>query len=129
MVFAPICDACNMICSSFVSHLKSIDSKLLTILSKNSQISHISWLNDYILIKNRHHLLKFSNCFVQSFVWNKKFLRPVNLHPLFLFWKHGSVCDPKKNQVKNMGCKKQGAKNWVFVIQKKKRAAASSLFE
>ena len=22
--------------------------------------------------------------------------RPVNLHPLFLFWKHGSVCDPEK---------------------------------
>ena len=39
--------------------------------------------------------------------------RPVNLHPLFLFWKHGSVCDPEKNQVQNMdlkksGCKKQG---------------------
>ena len=22
--------------------------------------------------------------------------RPVNLHPLFLFWKHVSVCDPEK---------------------------------
>ena len=35
----------------------------------------------------------------------------------------------KKNQVKNMGCKKQGAKNRVIIIQKEKRAAASSLFE
>ena len=38
-------------------------------------------------------------------------MRPVNLHPLFLFWKHGSVCDPEKNQVQNMDCKKQGAEN------------------
>ena len=34
----------------------------------------------------------------------------------------------KKNQAKNMGWKKQGAKNRVIVIQKGKRAAASSLF-
>ena len=27
----------------------------------------------------------------------------------------------KKNQVKNMDLKKQGAKNWVIVIQKEKR--------
>ena len=31
---------------------------------------------------------------------------PVNLHPIFLFWKHGSVCDPE-----NMGCKNEGTKN------------------
>ena len=37
--------------------------------------------------------------------------RPVNLHPLFLFRKHGSVCDPEKYQVQNMGYKKQGVKN------------------
>ena len=35
------------------------------------------------------------------------------MHPLFLYWKHGSVCEPEKNQVQNMdlkksGCKKQG---------------------
>ena len=35
--------------------------------------------------------------------------RPVNLHPLFLLWKHESFCDPEK-KVQNMGCKKQGAK-------------------
>ena len=35
---------------------------------------------------------------------------------------------PYKNQVKNMGCKKQGAKNRVIDIQKENRAAASSLF-
>jgi hypothetical protein len=32
--------------------------------------------------------------------------RPVNLHPLFLVWKHGSVCDPEKNKVQNMDLKK-----------------------
>ena len=35
--------------------------------------------------------------------------RPVNLHPLFLFWKHGWVCDPEKNQVQNMDLKKAGS--------------------
>ena len=29
----------------------------------------------------------------------------------------------KKNQVKNVGCKKQGAKNRVIIIQEEKRAA------
>ena len=45
---------------------------------------------------------------------------PVNMHTLFLFWKHGSVCDPVK-KVQNMGCKKQGTKNRVIVMQKEKR--------
>ena len=31
-----------------------------------------------------------------------------------------SVCDPER-KVQNMGCKKQGAKNWVIVTQKEKR--------
>ena len=35
------------------------------------------------------------------------FKRPINLHPLSLFWKHGSQT-LKKNHVQNMGCKKQG---------------------
>jgi hypothetical protein len=74
MVFAPICDACNMIvhlcliCVSFEKHWFKTSHHSI----KNSQISHISWLNDHILIQNRHHLLKFSNYFVQSFVWDKK---------------------------------------------------------
>ena len=46
----------------------------------------------------------------------QKHTRPVNLYPLFLFF------DPeKKNQVQNMGCKKQGAKNRVIIIQKEKK--------
>ena len=32
--------------------------------------------------------------------------RPVNLHPLFLFWKHGSVCDPEKKSGPKYGPKK-----------------------
>ena len=36
-----------------------------------------------------------------------------------------TVCDPeKKNKDKNMGCKKQGAKSRVILIQKKKRPAS-----
>ena len=42
----------------------------------------------------------------------------VNLHPLFLFWKHGSVCEPEKKCPK-YGLQKQGAKkNKVIFIQK-----------
>ena len=47
--------------------------------------------------------------------------RPVNLHPLFLFWKHGSVCDPVKKGAK-CGLQKAGCKkNRVIVIQKEKK--------
>ena len=47
-----------------------------------------------------------------------KHTRPVNLHPLFLFWKHGSVCDPENKS----GPKKSWVqKNRVVVIQKEKR--------
>ena len=42
---------------------------------------------------------------------------PVNLHRLFLFWKHGS------KQVQNMGCK-----NRVIVIQKEKRPGCLSFW-
>ena len=45
----------------------------------------------------------------------------VNLHPLFLFLKHGPVCDPEKNQVQNMDLKKQGEKNRVIAIHKEKK--------
>ena len=38
------------------------------------------------------------------------FIFPVNLHPLFLFSKHGSVCDPEKNQVQNVDLRKAGYK-------------------
>ena len=53
--------------------------------------------------------------------WLYKHSRPVNLHPLFLFWKHRSVCDPEKYQVQNMDLKKARWKNGVIVIQKEKR--------
>ena len=45
---------------------------------------------------------------------------PVNLHPLFSFWKHGLVCNFEKKWVQSMGRKKQGAKRRVIVIQKEK---------
>ena len=79
----------------------------------------------------QHRIIKSSDFFPQRiFNLSHKFLihpfflgnyiRPVNLHPLSLFWKHGSVCDPVK-KVQNMGCKMQGAKNRVIVVQKEKR--------
>ena len=55
--------------------------------------------------------------------------RPVNLHPLFLFWIHGSVCDPEK-KVQNMGCKKSVCKKTGSLLLKKRRSSlASPLFE
>ena len=47
--------------------------------------------------------------------------RPVNLHRLFLFWKHWLICDHEEKWVQNMGCKKQGAKHRVIATQKDKR--------
>ena len=44
---------------------------------------------------------------------------------LFLFWKHGSVCDPEKNQIKNMDLKKAR----VIGIQKRRGSLASTLFD
>jgi hypothetical protein len=40
--------------------------------------------------------------------------RPVYLHPLFLFWKHGSVCDPVKKRSKIWVAKSRLQKNRVI---------------
>ena len=52
-------------------------------------------------------------------------LHSVNLHPLFLFWKHVMVCDPEKIQVPNMDLKKEGS----LLFKKRRGQDASSLFE
>ena len=56
-------------------------------------------------------------------------IRPVNLHPLFLFWKPGSVCDPEKNQapgfLKKAGCKKPRS----LLFKKRRGSLVFSLFE
>ena len=54
--------------------------------------------------------------------------RPVNLPTLFLFWKHGSVCDPEKNQVQNMDLKKAGCKKRGQCYSKREEAAWPLLF-
>ena len=53
--------------------------------------------------------------------------RPVNLHPLFLFWKHGSVCDPEKNQVQNMDLKKSRWKKQGHCYSKREQQARVSI--
>ena len=53
----------------------------------------------------------------------------VNLHPLFLFWKHGSVCDPEKKLGPKYGVQKAGCKKTGSLFFKKKRGqTAFSLF-
>ena len=47
--------------------------------------------------------------------------RPVNLHPLFLFWKPGSVCDPEKKLGTLLFEKNRVQKTKVIVIQKEKK--------
>ena len=54
---------------------------------------------------------------------------PVNLHPLFLFWKHGSVCDTEKNQVQNMDLKKAGSKKQGHCYSKREEAAWPDFFK
>ena len=46
---------------------------------------------------------------------------PVNLHPLFLFWKPGWVCDPEKNQVQSMDLNKIRSKVWTWKKQVAKK--------
>jgi hypothetical protein len=42
----------------------------------------------------------------------------------------GWFCDPENNQVQNMNCKNQVAKNqWSLLFKKKSGKAATSLFE
>ena len=53
--------------------------------------------------------------------------RPVNLHPLFLFWKPGSVFDSEKTRHPDY-FKKQGAKNQGHCYSKREEAAWSLLF-
>jgi hypothetical protein len=57
-----------------------------------------------------------------------KVICPVNIHPLFLFWKHGSVCDPEKIQVQNMDLKKARWKKQGHCNSKREEARLSLLF-
>ena len=53
--------------------------------------------------------------------------RPVNLHPLFLFWKHGSVCDPEKKGSK-IWVSKSRVKKTRSLLFKKRRGSCPLLF-
>ena len=77
----------------------------------------------YLCGFNRFSLLSSGSIWIEIEItyYLTIYTRPVNLHPLFLFWKHGLVCDLEKNQVQNMGCEKQSAKTRVFFFQKGKR--------
>ena len=57
-----------------------------------------------------------------------KVSRPVNLHPLFLFSKLGSVCDLEKNQVQNMDLKKARWKKQGHCYSKREEARLPLLF-
>ena len=60
----------------------------------------------YLLIKHMYSYVQIDACYGVCYV----LIFPVNLHPLFLFSKHGSVCDPEKNQVQNVDLKKARSK-------------------
>ena len=63
----------------------------------------------------------------QKKVGQEKNRRPFNLHPLFLFWKHGSVCPKSGPKYGPWTWKKQGEKTGLF--KKRRVQAASSLLE
>ena len=64
------------------------------------------WLN----IQTLEQMFSAKQAYILPYVHLPRLTRPVNLHQLFLFWKHGSVRDPEKNQVQTLGCKNQGEK-------------------
>ena len=54
---------------------------------------------------------------------------PVNLYPLFLFWKHGSVCDPeKKIRSKIWDIKSRVQKTGSLLFKKRRGRQAASFF-
>ena len=79
----------------------------------------VGCFNTKIAIRSKYRQIRsviICNCGLEQlfmWIWISWASPPVNLYPLFLFWKHGSVCALKKNQVQHMdlkkaGCKKQG---------------------
>ena len=77
-------------------------------------LQDITWLSSFTF-DSIYDVLVLPFCCIYQFVliWvhERTFHQnshPINLHPLFLFRKHGSVCDPEKNQVQNIDLKKQG---------------------
>ena len=85
----------------------------------------------------RSHRSLFGKCHLVFIAYLKKFSihngeipfrRPVNLHPLFFFWKPGSVCDLEKKIGHPAFLKKQGAKNQGHCCSKREEAAWSLLF-
>ena len=81
-----------------------------------------------------HVLGAIKNCFLLKSDWNKYIFNAtflantVNLHPLFLFWKLGSVCDPEKKLGTLLFEKSCVQKTKVIVIQKEKRQPGIFLF-
>ena len=100
-------------------------------ISKSSEIfetiPNLTYLNLQIISFELYQSIRVWFAWGQSLVPSSfsRHSRPVNLHPLFLFWKHGSVCELDKIGSKIWGAKNQG---WTFFCHSKKKAA-SFLFE
>ena len=87
----------------------------------------VGCFNTKIAISSKYRQIRsvvIYNCGLEQlfmWIWISWASPPVNLHPLFLFWKHGSVCALKKIRSKIWTWKKQGAKIRSSLV--------SSLFE
>ena len=85
--------------------------------------------NDFVvLIGTAHKGVSISNLWIFDMrIAYSLLTRPVNLHPLFLFRKPGSVCGPEKNRVplKKAGCKKLRS----LLFKKRRGSLFSSCFE
>ena len=86
-------------------HVISWDVQTYFWIIENGILSHWKWR----LQPNPSSFLLLYHCTIAPHCD----MRPVNLHPLFLFWKHGSVCDPEKKSgpkygMQKAGCIKQG---------------------
>ena len=63
-----------------------------------------------LVVQTLEQMFSAKQAYILPYVHLPRLTPPVNLHQLFLFWKHGSVRDPEKNQVQTLGCKNQGEK-------------------
>ena len=99
-------------------------SKIVLVYGNSLARYFSSMVHAKCLLPRLDRLLLVRSC-LQNFY---QCTRPVNLHPLFLFWKHGLVWDPEK-MVQKWVAKSRVQKIGSLLLKMRKGRQPSSLFE
>ena len=115
--------SCKIAISYWMFNLKFKSWRLYNLGPLKSFSNH--WFDHEIEADNHHDTQhNVTHAKFQTFKHN----RPVNLHPLFLIWKHGSVCDPEKKSGPKHGVQKTGCKKPGHCYSKRDEARLPLLF-